>query len=144
MRYALGGSELFTKLDVNLFAIQNKRNLTIINQLSKKELLQLEPQQIENLGGAELFQQSGKRIRYKTFNEVCTEYLSQWTKSDYHGQMLRVNYWSDVFGSRIMTDIDILDIREHIDSMLTNGKRSATVARNKVVLSSIFKYALGQ
>ena len=141
---ALGGPELFTRLGVDLFSIQNKHNLTLINQLSKKELLQLEPQQIENMGGAELFQQAGKRIRYKTFREVCTEYLAQWKKKDYHGQMLRVNYWSDVFGPRIMTDIDIFDIREHIDSMLADGKRSATIARNKAVLSSIFKYALSQ
>ncbi|MFI3217681.1 MAG: hypothetical protein QX189_00980 [Methylococcales bacterium] len=43
------------------------------------------PQDIERLGGAELFLQAGKRIRYKTFREVCNEYLSRWNKKYYQG-----------------------------------------------------------
>ncbi len=71
----MGGTELFNKLGVDIFSIRNASKLEIINQLSKKELLQLAPQQIESMGSAELFKSAGKRIRYKTLNEVSTEYL---------------------------------------------------------------------
>lgn len=139
----MGGTELFTQLGVDLFSIRNAAKLEVINQLNKKELLQLEPHQIEAMGGAELFIQAGKRIRYKTFREVCTEYLAQWNKKDYTNQLLRVNYWCSIFGDRVMTDIDIFDIREHIDLMLED-QRPTTVNRKKAVLSSVFKYALSR
>lgn len=35
------------------------------------------------MGDADLFTQAGKRVRYKTFREVCGEYLNQWNKKDY-------------------------------------------------------------
>jgi hypothetical protein len=141
---SMGGSELFKQLGVDLFAIRNSAKLAVINALSKKELLQLSPQDIERLGGVELFLHAGKRIRYKTFREVCTEYLSRWNKKDYQVQMLRVNYWCQVFGDRIMTDIDIFDIREHIDAMLDEGQRATTINRKKAVLSSVYKFALSR
>ena len=78
------------------------------------------------LGGAELFLQAGKRIRYKTFREVSTEYLSRWNKKDYQGQMQRVDFWCKVFGDRIMTDIDIFDLREHVDAMIDDSQRATT------------------
>ena len=140
----MGGEELFKQLSVDLFAIRNQARLETINALSKKELLQLSPQDIERMGGAELFMQAGKRIRYKTFREVCNEYLSRWNKKDYQGQMQRVNYWCQVFGDRIMTDIDIFDIREHIDSMTDEGQRATTINRKKAVLSSVYKFALSR
>jgi hypothetical protein len=59
------------------------------------------------MGGAELFLQAGKRIRYKTFREVCNEYLLRWNKKDYSGQMERINYWCQVFEDRMMTDIRV-------------------------------------
>ena len=96
----MGGEELFKQLGVDLFAIRNQARFETINALSKKELLQLSPQDIERMGGAELFLQAGKRIRYKTFREVCNEYLSRWNKKDYPGQMQRVDYWCTVFGDR--------------------------------------------
>ena len=140
----MGGDELFKQLGVDMFAIRNHARLEAINALSKKELLQLSPQEIENMGGVELFIQAGKRIRYKTFREVCTEYLSRWNKKDYQGQMQRVNYWCEVFGDRIMTDIDIFDLREHIDCMIDEGQRATTINRKKAVLSSVFKFALSR
>lgn len=88
----MGGDELFKQLGVDLFAIRHAAKLEAINALSKKELLQLSPQEIERMGGAELFILAGKRIRYKTFREVCNEYLSRWNKKDYQGQMQRVDY----------------------------------------------------
>ncbi|WP_096875718.1 hypothetical protein [Methylomonas koyamae] len=108
----MGGSDLFEQLGIDLFAIHHQAKLAAINALSKKELLQLSPQDIERMGGAELFIQAGKRIRYKTLREVCNEYLSRWNKKDYQGQMQRVDYWCKLFGDRIMTDIDIFDLRE--------------------------------
>lgn len=140
----LGGEELFKLLDVNLFSIRNQARLEAINMLSKKELLQLSPQDIERMGGAELFVQAGKRIRYKTFREVCDEYLLRWNKKDYQGQMQRVDYWCRVFGDRIMTDIDIFDLRDHIDSMADEGRRATTINRTKAVLSSVYKFALSR
>ncbi|OQK17241.1 hypothetical protein AU255_04945 [Methyloprofundus sedimenti] len=141
---AMGGIELFNQLSVDLFSTRNAAKLGVINQLSKKELLQLSPHEIENMGGAELFTQAGKRIRYKTFREVCTEYLAQWKKKDYQNQMLRVNYWCSIFGERIITDIDIFDIRDQVDLMLNEKQRPVTINRKKAVLSSVFKYALSR
>lgn len=140
----MGGDELFKQLGVDLFVLRNQAQLEAINVLSKKELLQLSPQDIERMGGAELFLQAGKRIRYKTFREVCNEYLSRWNKKDYQGQMQRVEYWCKVFGDRIMTDIDIFDLREHIDSMMDGGQRATTINRTKAVLSSVYKFALSR
>jgi hypothetical protein len=96
------------------------------------------------MGGAELFLQAGKRIRYKTFREVCNEYLLRWNKKDYQGQMQRIDYWCKVFGERIMTDIDIFDLREHIDAMVDEGQRATTINRKKAVLSSVYKFALSR
>ncbi|MDD2661965.1 MAG: site-specific integrase [Methylococcales bacterium] len=141
---SMGGEELFKQLAVDLFAIRNQARLEAINALNKKELLQLSPQDIERMGGAELFLQAGKRIRYKTFREVCNEYLLRWNRKDVQGQMQRINYWCQVFGDRIMTDIDIFDIREHIDSMADEGRRATTINRTKAVLSSVYKFALSR
>jgi len=140
----MGGEELFKQLGIDLFSIRNAVKLELINELSKKELLQLTPQQIESMGGVDLFNEAGKRIRYKSFREVCTEYLKKWTKKDYQNQMLRVNYWCNAFGNRIITDLDIFDIREHVDSMLDEGQRPTTINRKKAVLSSVFKFALSR
>ena len=140
----MGGEQLFKQLSVDLFVIRNKAQLASINALSKKELLQLSPQDIEQMGGAELFLHAGKRIRYKTFREISDEYLLRWNKKDYQGQMQRVNNWCKIFGDRIMTDIDIFDLREHIDTMIDKGQRLATINRKKAVLSSLFKFALSR
>jgi integrase len=140
----MGGEELFRQVGVDLFVLRNQAQLEAINALSKKELLQLSPQEIERMGGAELFLQAGKRIRYKTFREVCNEYLSRWNKKDVQGQMQRVNYWCQVLGDRIITDIDIFDLREHIDSMMDRGQRATTINRTKAVLSSVYKFALSR
>jgi integrase len=141
---SMGGEELFKQLGVDLFVIRNQARIAVINRLTKKELLQLSPQEIESMGGAELFMKVGKRIRYKTFRDVCTEYLSNWNKKDYTGQMQRVDYWCKVFGDRIMTDIDIFDLREQIDCMVDEGQRAATINRKKAVLSSVYKFALSR
>jgi len=140
----MGGEELFRQLGIDLFNIHNQARLETINALNKKELLQLSPQDIERMGGAELFLQAGKRIRYKTFREVCDEYLLRWNKKDYSGQMERINYWCQAFGDRMMTDIDIFDLREHIDSMVDEGQRATTINRKKAVLSSVYKFALSR
>jgi len=140
----MGGEELFRQLGIDLFAIRNHARLEAINTLNKKELLQLSPQDIERMGGASLFLQAGKRIRYKTFREVCNEYLSRWNKKDYQGQMQRVDYWCMAFGERIMTDIDIFDLREHIDNLVDEGQRATTINRKKAVLSSVYKFALSR
>ncbi|OHX37850.1 hypothetical protein BJL95_04565 [Methylomonas sp. LWB] len=140
----MGGAAIFAQLGIDLFAIRNSSKLEAINALSKKELLQLSPQEIERMGGAELFIKAGKRIRYKTFREVCDEYLSRWNKKDYKGQMQRVDYWCRVFGDRIMTDIDIFDLREHVDDMIDAGERTTTINRKKAVLSSVYKFALSR
>jgi integrase len=138
----MGGDELFKQLGVDLFTIRNQAKLDSINALSKKALLQLSPQEIERMGGVALFLEAGKRIRYKTFRQVCNEYLSRWNKKDYQGQMQRVEYWCNVFGERIMTDIDIFDLREHVDTMIDAGERTTTINRKKAVLSSVYKFAL--
>ncbi|MEI8570959.1 hypothetical protein U737_18795 [Methylomonas sp. LW13] len=96
---ALGGEDLFKQLGIDLFAIRHQAKLEAINALSKKELLQLTVQEIERMGGAELFIKAGKRIRYKTFRDVCDEYLSRWNKKDYKGQMQRIDYWCQYFVS---------------------------------------------
>ncbi|QPK62875.1 site-specific integrase [Methylomonas sp. LL1] len=142
--YALGGEELFKQLGIDLFAIRHAAKLEAINALSKKKLLQLSVQEIERMGGAELFVKAGKRIRYKTFREVCNEYLARWNKKDYQGQMQRVDYWCNAFGDRIMTDIDIFDLREHVDDMIDAGERTTTINRKKAVLSSVYKFALSR
>ena len=141
---SMGGEELFKQLGIDLFVIRYLAKLEAINALSKKELLQLSLQEIERMGGAELFLQAGKRIRYKTFREVCNEYLLRWNKKDYQGQMQRIDYWCKVFGERIMTDIDIFDLREHIDCMMDEGQRATTINRKKAVLSSVYKFALSR
>lgn len=141
---SMGGEELFKQLGIDLFAIRNQARLAVINRLTKKELLQLSPQEIERMGGAELFMKAGKRIRYKTFRDVCTEYLGKWNKKDYVGQMQRVYYWCKVYGDRIITDIDIFDLREHIDQMVDEGQRATTINRKKAVLSSVYKFALSR
>ena len=140
----MGGTELFMQLGVDLFAIRHQAQLEAINALTKKELLQLSPQEIESMGGAELFEQAGKRIRYKTFRDVCGEYLSKWNKKDYRNQMARVDYWCSIFGDRFLTDLDVFDIREHIDGMIDEGIRGTTINRKKAVLSSVFKFALSR
>ena len=140
----MGGEQLFKQLSVDLFVIRNQAQLASINALSKKELLQLSPQDIEQMGGAELFLHAGKRIRYKTFREISDEYLLRWNKKDYQGQMQRINNWCLFFGDRIMTDIDIFDLREHIDTMIDEGQRLTTINRKKAVLSSLFKFALSR
>ena len=140
----MGGEQLFKQLSVDLFVIRNQAQLASINALSKKELLQLSPQDIEQMGGAELFLHAGKRIRYKTFREISDEYLLRWNKKDYQGQMQRINNWCLFFGDRIMTDIDIFDLREHIDTMIDKGQRLTTINRKKAVLSSLFKFALSR
>jgi site-specific recombinase XerD len=106
--------------------------------------LQLSPQEIEIMGGVELFMKAGKRIRYKTFRDVCTEYLGKWSKKGYTGQMQRVDYWCKVFGDRIMSDIDIFDLCEHIDCMVDEGQRPTTINRKKAVLSSAYEFALSR
>jgi integrase len=141
---SMGGEELFKQLGVDLFSIRNQARLEAINALGKKELLQLSPLDIERMGGPELFLQAGKRIRYKTFRDVCGEYLSKWNNKDYRNQMARVNYWCDFFGDRFMTDLDVFDIREHIDGMIDEGIRGTTINRKKAVLSSVFKFALSR
>ncbi|ANE54478.1 hypothetical protein AYM39_04255 [Methylomonas sp. DH-1] len=141
---ALGGEDVFKRLGIDLFSIRHAAKLEAINLLSKKELLQLSVQEIERMGGAELFIKAGKRIRYKTFREVCDEYLSRWNKKDYKGQMQRIDYWCRVFGDRIMTDIDIFDLREHVDDMIDAGDRTTTINRKKAVLSSVYKFALSR
>jgi site-specific recombinase XerD len=93
------------------------------------------------MGGAELFLQAGKRIRYKPLREVCNEYLSCWNKKDYQDQLQRVDYWCKLFGDRIMTDIDIFDLREHVDAMVDEDQRATTINRKKAVLSSVYKFA---
>ncbi len=140
----MGGTELFSSLGFDVFTIQNKERLKQINELSKKELLQLTAHQIESMGGAELFALAGKRIRYKTLRSVCGEYLEHWSGKDYDNQMYRVNYWCSLFGNKIITDIDIFDIRDQVDLMIEEGQRPTTIIRKKAVLSSIFKYALSR
>ncbi|MDI1292414.1 MAG: site-specific integrase [Methylobacter sp.] len=140
----MGGDELFKQLGVDLYVVRNKERLDAMNALTKKELLALSTQEIERMGGVELFLQLGKRIRYKTFNEVCKEYLSKWNKKDFEGQMQRVAYWCNVFGDQMMTDIDKFDVQDFIDSAIDDGQRATTINRKKAVLSSVFKYALGR
>lgn len=131
---------IFTAGGVDIIALRNKEKLSEINALSKKEALALNPQQIEQLGGPELFSMADKRICYKTFREVCNVYLGDWPGKDYHNQMLRTHNWCEVFGSRIISDIDDFDVQEIVDGMLKD-QRPTTVRRKVAVLSSIFKYA---
>lgn len=141
---AMGGVELFTQLGVDIYAIRNKAKLDAINALNKNELLALSPQEIESMGGVELFLQLGKRIRYKTFNEVSEEYLSKWNKKDQEGQMQRMAYWCNLFGDKMMTDIDKFDIQDHIDSLLDDKIRTSTINRKKATLSGFFEFAVGR
>ena len=56
--------------------------------------------------------------------------------------MQRIDYWCKVYGDRIMTDIDIFDLREHVDTMVDEGQRATTINRKKAVLSGVYKFAL--
>jgi len=145
---SMGGADLFKKLGVELFCIRHAAKLEVINQLNKKELPLLTAEQIEEMGGLELFKHAGKdnRIRYRTFQSVCDEYFESWCEKykDKDNQMQRVKFWCDIFGDRIITDIDLFDIREQLDELIEAGQRLATVSRKKAVLSSIFKYALSE
>ncbi len=89
------------------------------------------------MGGAELFLQEGKRIRYRTFRKVCKEYLSRRNKKDYQGQMQRIDYWCKVFGDGIMTDIDIFDIREHVEGMIDDGERNGEHMDKKAIIEIV-------
>tara|TARA_R110002111_G_C5941554_1_gene367728 strand:- start:32 stop:1039 length:1008 start_codon:yes stop_codon:yes gene_type:complete len=144
----IGGSELFIGLGVDLFGARHSAKLEVINNLSKKELPQLTAQEVESMGGLALFEHAGKAscVRYKTFNAVCDEYVVDWCKShkDTTNQLSRVKLWCDIFGDRIITDIDLFDIREQLDLMIDSGQRLVTISRKKAVLSSIFKYALSR
>jgi integrase len=121
-----------------------EHSIKAIPNMDQAQLLALSDADIDSMGGAELFLQAGKRIRYKTFREVCNQYLLRWNKKDYQGQMQRIDYWCKVFGERIMTDIDIFDLREHIDAMVDEGQRATTINRKKAVLSSVYKFALSR
>ncbi len=120
-----------------------EHSIKTIANMETAQLLALSVAEIDSMGGADLFMKVGKRIRYKTFRDVCTEYLGKWNRKDYTGQMQRVDYWCKVFGDRIMTDIDIFDLREQIDCMVDEGQR-ATINRKKAVLSSVYKFALSR
>ena len=113
---ALGGVDVFTCLGKDLFSIKNAANLESIKLLSRKEALALSPQQIESLGGKELFDHANVRVMYKSFREVCEEYLIAWDKNykDYTNHSIRVAYWCDVFGDRIISDVETLRIYESL------------------------------
>jgi len=145
---SMGGVELFKKLGVDLFSTRHAAKLEAVERISKKELPHLTAQQIDEMGGIEIFRHAGKegRIRYKTFQSVCDEYLEYWCGhyKDESNQIRRVKFWCDILGNRIITDIDLFDIREQLDAMIKSGQRLVTVNRKKAVLSSIFKYALSE
>jgi integrase len=142
--FDLGGFELFQQLGIDLLKIRNKAKIDAINTLSKKELLELSPSQIEKMGGVNLFLELGKRIRYKTFAQVCEEYIAKWNKKDIEGQVQRASYWCNLFGDRMINDIDIFDVQDHVDTLIESGVRTVTILRNLGPLSNIFKFALGK
>jgi hypothetical protein len=121
-----------------------EHSIKTIPNMEAATLLALSDARIDSMGGAELFMKAGKRIRYKTFRDVCTEYLGKWSKKGYTSQMQRVDYWCKVFGGRIMSDIDIFDLCEHIDCMVYEGQRPTTINRKKAVLSSAYEFALSR
>lgn len=142
--FDMGGFELFQQLGIDLLKIRNKTKIDAINALSKKELLELSPSQIDKMGGVNLFLELGKRIRYKTFAQVCEEYIAKWNKKDIEGQIQRTAYWCNLFGDRMIADIDVFDVQDHVDILIEEGDRPVTILRNLATLSSIFKFALGK
>lgn len=140
----MGGTDLFSQLGVDIESIRNQAKIEAINALNKSQLLALSTLEIDKMGGIELFLSLGKRIRYKTFNQVCEEYLANWKKKDYIGQMQRTAYWCNLWGDRMVTDIDVFDVQDHIDTLIEEGIRASTIIRKKAVLSGIFKFSVSK
>jgi integrase len=140
----MGGADLFLQLGVDIESIRNQAKIEAINALNKSQLLALSMQEIDKMGGVELFLSLYKRIRYKTFNQVCEEYLASWKKKDYVGQMQRTAYWCSLWGERMITDIDVFDVQDHIDTLIKEKVRASTIIRKKAVLSGIFNFAVSK
>lgn len=126
-----------------------------ILNLKPKKLKKLSPEKVDELGGPELFQKLGVELNFIRFDALVDEYMSNWTGKD-KNQLSRAAYWLEEFSDTPIKAIKPKHVRKAIErlqkrnTLMTDGsgKRSKkslssnTVIRYKVVLSSIFKFAI--
>lgn len=126
-----------------------------ILSLKPKKLKKLSPDKADELGGPELFQKLGVELNFIRFDALVNEYMADWAGKD-NNQLSRAAYWLEEFGDTPIKAIKSKHVRKAIEKLLKrntlmtdgSGQRSEkplstnTVIRYKVVLSSIFKFAI--
>ena len=146
-----------SRKEAEQWALDADAKLDRILALSQSEISSLTPDQVETLGGRDVFCKLGIELDFLTFAELVDEYISKWNKKD-ENQIPRALYWREVFSKKPIKAITSTDIRKALDhyasgkvlkghgvgkSVEINKQRSTnTVIRQKAVLSSIFKYAI--
>ena len=146
-----------SKKEADLWASETDAKIDQLLAMPKSEVSSLTPEQVETMGGRELFSKLGIEIEFVTFHELVNEYIAKWNKKDVN-QIPRAAHWQEVFGKKPIKAITSTDIRKALDhyangnvlkghgvgiSKAINKSRSSnTVLRQKAVLSSIFKYAI--
>jgi hypothetical protein len=145
------------KKDAEKWSSDFDAKLDQILSLSPSEVSNLTPDQVETLGGREVFSKLGIELDFLTFHELVDEYISKWNKKD-ENQIPRAAYWQEIFNKKPIKAITSADVRKALDqygkgkilkghgpgkSVEINKQRSSnTVLRQKAFLSSIFKYAI--
>ncbi|QPK62922.1 site-specific integrase [Methylomonas sp. LL1] len=146
-----------SKKDAEKWSSDFDAKLDQILLLSPSEVSNLTPEQVETLGGREVFSKLGIELDFLTFHELVDEYIAKWNKKD-ENQIPRAYYWQEVFNKKPIKAITSADVRKALDqygkgkvlkghgpgkSIEINKQRSSnTVLRQRAVLSSIFKYAI--
>jgi len=134
-----------------------ENNIKTILDLKPKKLKKITLNEVEALGGRELFIKLGVDLKFITFEKLADEYIRQWSGKN-RGQIGQALYWAKVFKNKPIKSITKKDVRKAIDKFassgmfITNGsgkksktlRSSNTVIRYKVVLSVIFKYAISK
>lgn len=126
-----------------------------ILSLKPKKLKKITPEKVDALGGVDLFEKLGVDLNFVTFDFLVNEYMTGWSGKD-KNQLNRAHYWLKEFGDTPIRAIKPKHVRKAIEKLSTkntlktdgSGQRSDkplsnnTVIRYKVVLSSIFRYAI--
>jgi integrase len=131
--------------------LDSKVNQILSIKPSKRK--KLSPNQVEQLGGLDLFRRLGVEVEFMFFKDLANEYMLQWTGKD-KNQIYRAAYWLDIFGDTPIKSIKQKHVRKAIKAFASEYKKdgagrptkqirsSNTVIRYKAVLSAIFKYAI--
>lgn len=126
-----------------------------ILSLKPKKLKKLSPEKVDDHGGQELFKKLGVELNFIRFDALANEYMANWSGKD-KNQLNRAHYWLKEFGDTPIRAIKPKHVRKAIEKLSTrntlktdgSGQRSDkplsnnTVIRYKVVLSSVFRYAI--